>query len=127
MTMLEQKTTKQKYLINCRDGANDVERATVSFIMALSAATNNADTAVFATSDAAILCVKGGTDDLVAPGYEPLADLVEEFVVNGGIIWLCPVCAKAKGISADDLIPGVELAGVPRTMEFMANGAQVLA
>jgi predicted peroxiredoxin len=127
MTMLEQKTTKQKYLINCRDGANDVERATVSFIMALSAATNNADTAVFATSDAAILCVKGGTDDLVAPGYEPLADLVEEFVDNGGIIWLCPVCAKAKGISADDLIPGVELAGVPRTMEFMANGAQVLA
>jgi len=125
--MLEQKTTKQKYLINCRDGANDVERATVSFIMALSAATNNADTAVFATSDAANLCVKGGTDDLVAPGYEPLAGLVEEFVDNGGIIWLCPVCAKAKGISADDLIPGVELAGVPRTMEFMANGAQVLA
>ena len=125
--MLEQKTTKQKYLINCRDGANDVERATVSFIMALSAATNNADTAVFATSDAANLCVKGGTDNLVAPGYEPLGGLVEEFVDNGGVIWLCPVCAKAKGITTDDLIPGVELAGVPRTMEFMASGAQVLA
>lgn len=125
--MLEQNINKQKYLINCRDGANDVERATVSFIMALSAATNNAETAVFATSDAAKLCVKGGTDDLVAPGYEPLSGLVEEFVENGGVIWLCPVCARAKGISADDLIPGVELAGVPRTMEFMASGAQVLA
>ena len=123
--MLEQ--TKQKILINCSNGADDVERATVTFVMALAAATNNAETAVFATSDAANLCVKGGTDNLIAPGYEPLSGLVEEFVDNGGIIWLCPVCAKAKGITLDDLRPGVELAGVPRTMEFMASGAQLLA
>ncbi|MEJ2179669.1 MAG: DsrE family protein [Gammaproteobacteria bacterium] len=113
--------------MNCTNGADNIERATVSFIMALSAATNNAETAVFATSDAAKLCVKGGADDLLAPGYEPLAGLVEEFVDNGGVIWLCPVCAKAKGITEEDLIPGVELAGVPRTMDFMASGAQVLA
>jgi len=127
MTMLEANNNRQKFLINCSNGADNVERATVSFVMALSAATNNAETAVFATSDAANLCVKGGTDNLVAPGYEPLSGLVEEFIDNGGTIWLCPVCAKAKGITAEDLIPGVELAGVPRTMEFMASGAQVLA
>jgi predicted peroxiredoxin len=120
-------THQQKYLINCSDGANNVERATVSFVMALSAATHNAETAVFATSDAAKLCVKGGADNLVAPGYEPLATLVQEFVENGGRIWLCPVCAKAKGITQIDLIPGVEIAGVPRTMEFMSSGAQLLA
>jgi uncharacterized protein len=125
--MLEITNNRQKFLINCTNGADNIERATVSFIMALSAATNNAETAVFATSDAAKLCVKGGADDLLAPGYEPLAGLVEEFVDNGGVIWLCPVCAKAKGITEEDLIPGVELAGVPRTMDFMASGAQVLA
>jgi predicted peroxiredoxin len=125
--MLEETVNRPKFLINCQDGANDVERATVSFIMALSAATHNAETAVFATSDAASLCVKGGADDMVAPGYEPLSGLVEEFIDNGGHIWLCPVCAKAKGITPDDLRPGVELAGVPRTMEFMASGARLLA
>jgi len=118
---------RQKFLINCTNGKDDLERATVSFVMALSAATNNAETAVFATSDAANLCIKGGTDDLVAPGYEPLDVLVEEFIDNGGMIWLCPVCAKAKGINQDDLRPGVELAGVPRTMEYMQSGAQLLA
>ncbi len=120
-------TATQKYLINCTHGEKDVERATVSFILALSCATHNAETAVFATADAAKLCVKGGADDLVAKGYEPLDGLVEEFVENGGKIWLCPVCAKAKGITADDLRPGVELAGAPRLMEFLASGARLMA
>lgn len=118
---------QQKFLINCTDGENDIERATVSFILALSASTHNAETAVFATSDAAKLCVKGGTENMVAPGYEPLSDIVDDYVDNGGSIWLCPVCAKAKGISEEDLRPGVEIAGAPRTMEFMASGAQLLA
>lgn len=117
---------QQKYLINCSFGEKDLERATVSFVLALSAASHNAQTAVFATSDAANLCIKGGTDNLVAEGYEPLSDLVEDYIDNGGVIWLCPVCAKAKGISQQDLRPGVEIAGAPRTMEFMANGAQLL-
>jgi len=125
--MLNANDNKQKFLINCSNGKDNLERATVSFIMALSAASHNAETAVFATSDAADLCVKGGTDNLVAPGYEPLADLVDDFIDNGGKIWLCPVCAKAKGISQEDLRQGVELAGVPRTMEFMSKGAQLLA
>lgn len=118
---------KQKFLINCADGINDIERATVSFVMALAAVTNNAETAVFATSDAAGLCVKGGTDNLIADGYEPISGLVEEFIDNGGKIWLCPVCAKAKGITQDDLRDGVEIAGVPRTMDFMSQGARLLA
>lgn len=119
-------TETRKFLINCTHGENDLERATVSFILALSCATHNAETAVFATADAAKLCVKGGTDNLIAEGYEPLHGLVEEFVENGGKIWLCPVCAKARGITVDDLRSGVEIAGAPRTMEFMASGAHLL-
>lgn len=119
-------TQQQKFLINCTNGANDIERATISFVLALSCASHNNETAVFATADAAGLCVTGGTDNLVADGYEPLNDLMEDFIENGGNIWLCPVCAKAKGISKEDLRPGVEIAGAPRTMDFLARGAQVL-
>jgi predicted peroxiredoxin len=119
--------TQQKFLVNNSYGPNDVERATVAFILALSATYNNAETAMFATSDAAKLCVKGGADDLVAEGYEPLCDLMEDYIENGGVIWLCPVCAKAKGISEEELHPGVIIAGAPKTMEFIASGAQLLA
>lgn len=119
-------TQTQKFLINCRDGANDVERATISFILAVTAS-KTAETAVFATSDAADLCVKGGIENMVANGYEPLPDLVGAFLHNGGKIWLCPACAKAKGITQNDLIDGVEIAGAPKTMAFLASGAQLLA
>lgn len=118
---------RQKFLINCTYGRNDLERATVSFVMALSASTSNAETAVFASSDAADLCINRGTENLQAEGYEPIAGLMDEFIENGGMIWLCPVCAKARGISSEDLRPGIEIAGVPRTMDFMASGAQLLA
>jgi len=124
--MQNETNTMKKFLINCRDGVNDLERATVSFILAVTASKTN-EAAVFATSDAADLCVKGRVDGLVAEGYEPLADLVRDFVGNGGRIWLCPACAKAKGISEDHLMDGVEIAGAPRTMAFINEGAHVLA
>jgi len=116
----------QKYLINCQEGANNVERATISFILAVTSSKTN-ETAVFMTSDATMLCVKGNTEGMVADGYEPLSNLMATFVENGGKIWLCPACAKAKGLSDNDLMPGVEIAGAPRTMAFMASGAQLLA
>lgn len=118
--------TKEKYLINCQEGANNVERATISFILAVTAS-KTSEAAVFMTSDAAILCVKGGSDGLISEGLEPIFNLINQFVANGGKIWLCPVCAKVKGISEQDLIEGAEIAGAPKTMAFLASGGKVLA
>ena len=116
----------QKYLVNCQEGANHLERATISFILAVTAS-KTCETAVFITSDAAILCVKGGAGGMVSEGLEPIDSLIKQFVSNGGKLWLCPVCAKVKGISETDLIEGAEIAGAPRTMAFLAGGAKVLA
>ena len=115
----------EKYLVNCADGANNPERATIPFILAFTASKTN-ETAVFVTADAAQICVKGGAETIAADGYEPLSDLVDGFVANGGKLWLCPACAKAKGIAADDLIPGAEIAGAPKTMAFLSSGAKLL-
>jgi len=126
MSATEHVASKPKYLINCEDGANNVERATISFVLAVTAS-KTAEAAVFITSDAADICLRGRAHGMAAPGYEPLGDLVDAFVRNGGKIWLCPACAKAKGIAAEQLIDGVEIAGAPRTMAFLASGAQLLA
>lgn len=115
-----------KFLINCEHGLDNVERATIAFILAVTASKSH-EAAVFATSDASVLCTQGGADGLVAEGYEPLAQLMQAFIANGGMIWLCPACAKAKGITESDLIEGVEIAGAPRTMAYLASGAQLLA
>jgi predicted peroxiredoxin len=71
--------------------------------------------------------VRAGLDGLVAEGYEPIGDLVAQYQANGGKIWVCPACVKAKGFGEKDLLPGVEIAGAPRTMAYLASGAKVLA
>jgi predicted peroxiredoxin len=117
---------KPKYLINCEEGANHVERASISFVLAATASKDH-EAVVFITSDATHLCVKGGASGLVSNGMEPLEDLMNQFIGNGGKIWICPICAKVKGVKEDDLITGAEIAGAPRTMAFLASGGQMLA
>ena len=115
-----------KYLINCQDGGNNVERATISLILAVTAS-KSGEAALFITSDAAQLCIAGGADGLAAEGYEAVGDLLRAFLANGGKIWLCPACAKAKGIGPEQLVAGAEIAGAPKTMAFLASGAKLLA
>lgn len=115
-----------KYLINCQDGFNNLERATITFILAVSAS-KQAEVGVFVTADAASLCLQGAVETQVAEGYEPIGDLINNFLQNSGKIWLCPACAKAKGINESDLIAGVEIAGVPKTLAFLESGAKLLA
>jgi len=123
---MSENNDKQKYLINCQEGANNIERASIAFVLAATAS-KTSEAAVFITSDATMLCVKGGADNLVSPGMEPITDLMNQFLGNGGKIWICPICAKVKGVTEDDLIEGAEIAGAPRTMAYLASGAMLLA
>jgi len=119
-------TENQKILINWREGADDPEKATITLILAVTSS-KSCETAIFVAAKASELVLKGAVDGISAPGYEPLADLLKAFLANGGKLWLCPACVKAKGFSESDLIEGVEVAGAPKTMAFLAEGAQVLA
>ena len=116
----------EKYLVNCEHGVNEPEKATIAFILAFTSSRTN-ETAVFATADASRLLVRNNRPQVVADGYEPLNGLIDGFIENGGKIWLCPACARAKGLSQDDLLDGVEIAGAPKTMAYLASGALTLA
>lgn len=124
--MSEHNLSNRKFLVNCQYGTDNLERATIAFILA-SSASKTSETAVFISSNATELCVRGALDGLVADGYEPIADLVAQYQANGGQLWVCPVCVKAKGLAPEDLLPGVEIAGAPRTTAYLASGASLLA
>lgn len=114
-----------KFLINCQEGTNHIERASISFTLAASVS-KTAETVVFATSNAAYLCVNYGAIGIQHPGMESIENLIDQFINNGGKIWLCPICAKVKGIVETDLREGVEIAGAPRTMAYLESGAMLL-
>jgi predicted peroxiredoxin len=115
-----------KFLVNANYGPDNAEKATISFILAFTSSKTH-ETAVFAASGAADLLVKSKRPTVHAQGYEPLNGLIDGFVENGGKIWLCPACAKAKGVAQEDLIEGVEIAGAPKTMAYLESGARILA
>jgi predicted peroxiredoxin len=114
-----------KYLINCAYGTDDAEKATIAFILAF-ASSKSSETAVFATSGAYDLFLEDKAPDIQAEGYQPINGLIDGFIENGGKVWLCPACANAKGITQDDLIHGVEIAGAPKTMAYLSEGARTL-
>ena len=124
--MSTQHNTDAKYLINWKDGASNPEAATISMILAVTSS-KSSETAVFVSGDASELCIKGSAESINAPGYEPLAALLAAYIKNGGMLWLCPACVKAKGISESDLLEGVEIAGAPKSMAFLASGGKLLA
>ena len=115
-----------KYLINCQHGGDDVEKATVAMIVAGAASAMDGETAVFLTGESVRMATKGGVDGLAAEGYPTLTDLLDAYVDNAGQLWVCPACAGARGIGAEDLIGNAEIAGAARTIGFINDGAKVV-
>ena len=115
-----------KFLINCQHGSDDLEKATVAMIVAGAAAAMDGETAIFLTGESVRLATTGGVDGLQAEGYPALGELLEGYKENDGQLWVCPACAKARGITADDLDDGAEIAGAARTIGFVNDGAKVL-
>ena len=113
-------------LINNAFGKDNLEKAAVAFIVAGASAARDGETAMFLTSEAIHLAAQGGSDGLQAPGFAPIGDLVQAYIDKGGILWVCKACADAKGLTADDLRPGAEIAGAGHILGFIDNGGQVL-
>lgn len=114
----------EKLIVNCTWGAEDPERATLPFIVANVAATAGQEAVVLCTIEGVRLGVDGGTDGVAADGIPPLAQVYDEFVANGGEVWLCGVCTKPRGITEEHLGKGAQIVGAAKVVEEIANGAK---
>ena len=113
------------FLTNNTWGHDDLEKATIAFVVG-NAAAGKGDARVFLANAATELALKGKADDWQADGYAPMTELMDGYREKGGVIWVCKACADAKGITQDDLIEGAEIAGAGHTMGFIEAGGQVL-
>lgn len=113
------------FLINSAWGNDDLEKATVAFVVA-NAAASKGDARVFLTNAALDLAVAGKADTWQAEGYAPIKDLIDGYVEKGGVLWVCKACADVKGITQADLVIGAEIGGAGHTMGFLEAGGQVL-
>lgn len=108
-------------------GKDDVERASLAFVVGNVARNSNQETTVLLTIEGVWVATKGYADGLQANGFAPLSELVRQFVDSGGRLWVCGACAKPRQITADALIAGAEIIGAAAAVEALVTGAQTLS
>ena len=86
-----------KILVNCTHGKEDPERATLAFVVGNVAASADQEAVVLLTIDGAWLATTGYADDIHKEGFQPLREVIQSFVANGGEIWACGACTKPRG------------------------------
>jgi len=105
----------------------DHELSSVAFTIANGGLTSGLKVSIFLTSAGVDLVRKRAVENLVVHPLEPLAALIEDFLVRGGRLWACTPCVKARGYEQKDLIDGVELAGSSKIHELIKIGAATLS
>ena len=107
-------------------GESDPERCNQAFTVASTAVATGAAVSLWLTGEAAWFAVPGRADTFSLPHAAPLVDLLG-IVLDGGGVTLCTQCAARRSIGADDVIPGVRIAGAAVFVEeALAEGAQAL-
>jgi predicted peroxiredoxin len=120
-------STTPTILIQGTHGAEDVEKASLPFIVGNVAATADQDAVVFLTSEAVRLATTGYADDIQHADNPPTGKILADFVANGGQIWACGACTAPRGITADDLVDGATIVTAANLVEAVAAGASTVS
>ena len=105
----------------------DSELSSVGFTLANGAITAGLQVSVFLSSSAVDLVRRGGQSLTHVPPLDPLAAMIADFQARGGVIWVCPPCAKTRGYEASDLLDGVIITGASAMFTAIKDGAATLS
>lgn len=107
-------------------GVEDPERCNQAFTVAAAAIASGADVGLWLTGEAAWFGVPGRAESFSLPLATPLAQL-RDAIVAGGQLTVCTQCADRRSIGAEDLLPGVRVAGAATfAEEILGDGVQAL-
>jgi predicted peroxiredoxin len=99
-------------------------RATLALAAACAAQAMDLDTVVFLLGDGARWAYDGNAEQVHAPGFPALADLIDAFVDAGGRLLLCSACdaaCAAPGARRRD----VRVSGLASLLSHAAGGSTV--
>jgi len=114
-------------LVSLASSHTDPDRATVAFVIAGASVASGQDTTVFLSADGAWLGKNGEAEKINEDGFAPLAELRDSFLEAGGTIIVCTPCAKKRGITEDDIVPGAVVAGGAAVVALLVDGASTLS
>jgi len=116
----------RRLVVKATAGADAPERCAQAFTVAAVAVAAGAEVSLWLTGESTWFGVAGRAETFELPESAPLADL-RDAVLAGGRLTVCTQCAARRGLTADDLIDGVRIAGAQAFVEeVLADGTQAL-
>jgi predicted peroxiredoxin len=107
-------------------GADAPERCSQAFTVAATAVAAGVPVSLWLTGESAWFALPGRAETFELAEAAPLADLLAA-VLAAGTVTLCTQCAARRSIGADDVIPGIRVAGAATFVaEVTADDAQAL-
>ena len=106
-------TERQKLVIMSTHGPADPEQATIPFVMGCAALASEVDVVIGFQADGVCLVHQGEAATVEAPGFPPLAKLLDDFRELGGTLLVCSPCVKSRGFE-EALVPGAEIVAAGR-------------
>lgn len=112
-------------VVKTTSGLDRPEAANQAFTVAAAAVAAGVEVSVWLTGEAAWFGVPGRAAESLQHAA-PLPDLLDA-VLAAGTLTVCTQCAARRGITADDVLPGVRIAGAAVFVEeALREGAQAL-
>ncbi|MEE3127373.1 MAG: DsrE family protein [Actinomycetota bacterium] len=113
-------------LVKVTCAADAAERANQGLTVAAAGCAAGARVSLWLTGEAAWWAVPGKGPDLGLEHARPVEELLA-LVLELGEVTLCSQCAERRGITADDVRPGIRIAGAGSFVEEALNpGVQAL-
>jgi predicted peroxiredoxin len=103
-------------VIKVTAGTDSPERCNQAFTVAASACAVGVPVELWLTGEAAWFGVPGRAEELTLEHATPLSDLLE-VILTAGTVTVCTQCAARRDITAEDLLPGVRIAGAASFVE----------
>jgi predicted peroxiredoxin len=118
--------TTRTLVVKVTAGADAPERCAQAFTVAATAAASGARVSLWLTGEASWFALPGRAETFELPHAAPLQDLLRT-VLESGLVTLCTQCAARREITADQVLPGVRIAGAATFVEeVLAGDAQAL-
>ena len=113
-------------VVKATAGADAPERCAQAFTVAATAVAAGVNVSLWLTGESSWFALPGRAAEFELPHSAPLTELLSA-VLAGGTVTLCTQCAARRGISPDDVIDGVRIAGAQTFVsEVTADDAQAL-
>ncbi|ANC32484.1 DsrE family protein [Isoptericola dokdonensis] len=119
-------TPARTLVLKSTSGTDRPEAANQVLTVAAAAVAAGVEVSLWLTGEAAWFGVPGRAAELELDHAAPAADLLDA-VLAAGTVTVCTQCAARRGITEDDVLPGVRIAGAAVFVEeSLRPGAQAL-